>query len=241
MIQAYTDGVLAYDSRIDDYALLGLKTTTGLNKGGSAEIIMQPGHPAYNRFVSLRTVVEIYLDGALNFRGRALYPSDDFYNRRTITCEGELCFLRDGIMRPYVYQDGPSAIFKDVINLYNSQVEEFKRFVIGTVTVTDANNYIRLESESPEQTLDTVNKLLERVYRFYHQRGREASYKLVRSSQLQEQPGDRVRREPARLRPVGRQRRLCKRPRPLRCEGRGNRRAAYYRQRQQWPGLHPGL
>lgn len=162
MIQAYTDGVLAYDSRIDDYALLGLKTTTGLNKGGSAEIVMQPGHPAYNRFVSLRTVVEIYLDGVLNFRGRALYPSDDFYNRRTITCEGELCFLRDGIMRPYVYQDGPAAIFTDVINLYNAQVDEFKRFVVGTITVTDANNYVRLESESPEQIIDTVNKLLER-------------------------------------------------------------------------------
>ena len=162
MIQVYTDDLLAYDSRLEDYSLLGLTVTTGLNKGGTASIVMPQHHPAYNSFTSYKTVVTVYRDGLLLFRGRALYPTDDFYNRRTITCEGERCFLRDGVIRPYVYQDGPAAIFANVIELYNAQVDDFKRFKVGTVTVTDPNNYIRLESETAEPFSDVVDKLVER-------------------------------------------------------------------------------
>ena len=163
MIQVYADNTLVYDSRLEDHSLLGLTVTTALDKGGTASIVMPPRHPAYNIFSSYRTVVTIWRDGLLLFRGRALYPTDDFYNRRTITCEGERCFLRDGVMRaPYVFQDGPAAIFSNVIELYNAQVDAFKRFKVGTVTVTDPNNYIRLENENTEQTADVIDKLVER-------------------------------------------------------------------------------
>ena len=162
MIQVLADGNLAYDSRLPDYSLTQLKADVGLNKGGAAYITMPPEHPAFGAFTSYRTLVEIYRNGELKFRGRALYPSDDFLHRRTITCEGERCFLRDGVMRPYVYQDGPAAIFTDVITLYNAQVEAFKQFVVGEITVTDPNNYIRLESETAESIADTVDKLVER-------------------------------------------------------------------------------
>lgn len=163
MIQVYADNTLVYDSRLEDYSLLGLSVTTGLNKGGTAEIVMPPRHPGYNSFSSYKTIVTVYRDGLLIFRGRALYPTDDFFNRRTITCEGERCFLRDGILRaPYVYQDGPAAIFTEIIELYNAQVDAFKRFKVGTITVTDPNNYVRLENETTEQTADVIDKLVER-------------------------------------------------------------------------------
>ena len=162
MIQVHADGLTAYDNRLSVYELLKLNVTAGLNKGGTAEITMPPGHPAYDSFTSYRTIVEITRDRELLFRGRALYPADDFYNRRTITCEGERCFLRDAVMRPYLYQDTPAAIFADVIGIYNSQVEEPKQFLVGRVTVTDANDYVRLESENAEQVADTVNKLVGR-------------------------------------------------------------------------------
>jgi len=163
MLRIYADDQIVYDSRLAEYALIDLKTTVALNKGGTAEITMPPGHPAYNRFTSYKTIVTIYQDERLLFRGRALYPSDDFYRSRTITCEGERCFLRDAVMRPYLYQDGPAAIFEHIIGLYNAQVEEAKQFRVGTVTATDPNNYIRLESESAEQVADTIDKLVKRV------------------------------------------------------------------------------
>lgn len=162
MIQAYADDALVYDSRQDRYKLLALKTTKGLNKAGTATLQMQPGHPAYNLFISYRTVVTIYKDNVLKFRGRALYPADDFYKRRTITCEGERGFFRDGVMRPYILQDSPAAIFEVVLNAYNAQVEAFKQFKLGRVTVTDPNNYIRLESSKAEKISATIDKLVER-------------------------------------------------------------------------------
>ena len=162
MIEVLADGMTAYNSRLTDYALLGLKVTNALNKGGTAEITMPPGHPAYGAFVNYKTIVELYRDGELLFRGRALYPADDFYSRRTITCEGERCFLQDAVMRPYLYQDDPASIFSDVIGIYNSQVEQPKQFQVGEVTVTDPNDYVRLESENAEQVGDTIDKLVER-------------------------------------------------------------------------------
>lgn len=162
MIEVYADGVTVYDSRLEEYALSGLTVTTGLNKGGTAELIMPPGHPGYDSFVSYKTIVEVYRDGELLFRGRALYLSDDFYNCRTVTCEGERCFLRDSLMRPYLFQDTPAAIFAELIAWHNTQVEAAKQFKVGTVTVTDVNDYVRLESQSAEQIADALDKLVER-------------------------------------------------------------------------------
>ena len=90
--------------------------------------------------------MEIYRDGELRFRGRALYPMDDYNNIRTVVCEGELCFLQDAISRPALYQTTPQAIFESLVAKYNAQVDDFKRFKVGDVTVTDPNDYIRLES-----------------------------------------------------------------------------------------------
>lgn len=162
-IEVYADEQLVYDNRLEDLALLGLEVENNIKKAGMAELVMPPGHPSYNSFVAYRTVVEVYRNDALLFRGRSLHPADDFYNRRTITCEGERGFLQDGTMRPYLYQDGPAAIFADVIGRYNAQVEAFKQFVVGEVNVTDPNNYIRLESDKAEQIADTIDKLVERV------------------------------------------------------------------------------
>ncbi len=162
MIQVYAGSNLVYDSRLPGYELLDLTVHNVLNKGGTAELTMPPGHPAYNYFTSYKTLVTIYKDNRLLFRGRALYPTDDFYNRRTITCEGERCFLRDGVHRPYMYQDAPDVIFGWVLEAYNAQVDAEKRFVVGEVTVTDPNNYIRLEAEKAEQFSDTIDKLVDR-------------------------------------------------------------------------------
>lgn len=159
MIQVFADGVLTYDSRLTRLDLLGLKTTIGLNVGGTAEITMPMGHPAYNSYISHRTLVTIYRDGKLRFRGRSLYNADSFYGQRTITCEGELCFLRDSISRPESYSSTPERILRALINAHNAQVDDFKQFTLGTVTVPDET--IKLPVENAETTLATVNKLLE--------------------------------------------------------------------------------
>lgn len=161
-VVVYADGQLVYDSLLEEYDLAGLKSTHGLNVAGTAEIIMQRAHPAYNAFIPYRTIVDIYRDGKRRFRGRALYTAENFYGQRTVTCEGELCFLRDSINRPYKYEATPRSCFVTILNAHNAAVEPEKQFKVGDVTVTDAEAYIKLESDKAETTLDTLNKLVER-------------------------------------------------------------------------------
>lgn len=160
MIQLYVDERLVFDSRVKATALLGLSAQLGLNKGGAATIVLPPGHAAYNDFVSYRSIVTIYRDGVLRFRGRALYPTDDFTLQRTITCEGERCFLRDGVHRPYKYQDSPATIFRSIIEMYNAQVEAFKQFVVGTIDGIDTG-LVALENEDAEPCSSVLDKLID--------------------------------------------------------------------------------
>ena len=163
MVQVYADGVLIHDTNVLGTELLGLEATVSVKRAGTAEIVMPAGHPAYNAFVSRRTEVTIYRSGRLLFRGRALYPSDVFDVSRTITCEGERGFLRDAVLQPFLYQADPRVIFSDVIRQYNEQVDGFKRFEVGAVTVTDPNGYIRIERENAELVSDVIDALVERV------------------------------------------------------------------------------
>lgn len=161
-LQLFTDDTLAYDSRLEEYALVGLKTTGGLNKGGTAEIIMPPGHPAYNSFLSYRTLVTLEENGVKKFRGRALYPTDDIYNCRTIICEGERCFFRDAILMPHSWLTigiSPAQFFGELIDLYNAEVDEFKRFTVGTVTVDSVVNILK-EVEKPVLFADFLDEIV---------------------------------------------------------------------------------
>lgn len=167
MIQVFADDALVYDSRLESHKLLGLSYRTGVNTSGTATIKMPPEHPAFDSFVSYRTLVTVYRDGRLLFRGRALAPLDDFQKNRTITCEGERGFFLDTVQEPYLYQDSPANIFASVIAAHNAQTDSFKQFVAGTVTVTDANDYVRIESSSAEQTSDVLDKLVERCGGFF--------------------------------------------------------------------------
>lgn len=162
MIQVFADGEMVFDSRLDSKRILALTYTTGLNKSGTATLMLPPAHQSYNGFISYRTQVQIYKDKKMVFNGRALTHDDDFFNRRTITCEGERGYFRDAVMRPYQYEQDPATIFKSIIEIYNAQVDEFKRFKVGKVTVTDPNSYIRLESTKAEQVSEVIDKLVER-------------------------------------------------------------------------------
>lgn len=162
-VSVYADGECIYNPILDGYELLELEATVGVNMAGTASIVMPASHPAYDRFVNLRTIITIELDGELIFRGRVLYHADDWNRNRTLTCEGERCFFCDSVLEPYLYQTDPATIFSDLIRRHNSQVDDFKQFSVGTVTAKDPNGYVRLECESAEQISDVLDKLVERV------------------------------------------------------------------------------
>lgn len=164
MIRVYADDLLVYAPELPKYALIDLRATVSATTSGTATIVMPPNHPALEWFTAYKTVVTIYRNNVLLFRGRALYEATDVYNCKTITCEGERGFLNDTVIRPYLYQDSPEAIFSALITEHNAQViDQAKRFTVGTVTAQDSNDYVRLESGTAERTADVLAKLVERV------------------------------------------------------------------------------
>lgn len=154
------DEVLLYDDTLEDYHIGKGVISLEAGKAGSFEFSVFPGHFYYDNFVELRTVVTVYKDNRIVFRGRVLNAQADYYNNLVLTCEGELTFLQDSIVRPYVYSGTAAALLKKFIDEHNAAVDEFKRFKVGTVTVS-AGNIARSNSEYEDTASNMTSRLLE--------------------------------------------------------------------------------
>lgn len=160
MYQIYADDTLIYDSTLSDYKIGKGNVTLEANKSGSFTFSLYPDHFYYDRFVRLKTVITVYKSGKIIFRGRILSDVTDYWNNKVLTCEGELGFLQDSIIRPFEFSGTPTDLFVKFIEEHNSQVDEFKRFNIGTVTVVDSNNYIARSNSKYETALANMNSRL---------------------------------------------------------------------------------
>lgn len=160
MYKIFADDTLIYDSTDEEYKISKGLVVHETNKSGSFTFSVYPDHFYYDRFVKLKTIIRVYKSGKINFRGRILNDVSDYWNNKVITCEGELGFLQDSIIRPFSFTGTPEALFKRFIEEHNSQVDAFKRFKIGTVTVVDANDYITRENTEYESTIDNLNNRL---------------------------------------------------------------------------------
>lgn len=160
MYKIYADKTLIYDSTIDDYKIVKGSVTLETNKSGSFTFSVYPDHFFYDSFVRLKTVITVYKSNKIIFRGRILNDVTDYWNNKVITCEGELGFLQDSIIRPFSFNGTPEALFERFINEHNSQVDDFKKFKIGKVTVVDPNNYIARSNSDYESTLSNLNSRL---------------------------------------------------------------------------------
>lgn len=134
IIRAYVDDELLYDSRSPSLAVYKLSCLMSLDKGGTAAIGLPPGHPGYGWGIWYRSIIRITRDDKTVFRGRLLYPVDDMRGNRELIIEGERCLLRDAVVRPQTLTGKPSAMFRRVLTIYNSQVDSFKSFYPGVIT-----------------------------------------------------------------------------------------------------------
>nr|DAZ16864.1 MAG TPA: tail protein [Caudoviricetes sp.] len=160
MYQVYCDGQLLHDPRLQEYQLLSPSLSLELNKTGSFTFTQYPNHPMAGLVQKLKSVIEVKKDGVVLFRGRPLSSKEGFYRQQDYTCEGELAFLLDSRVRPFEMAGGVTELFTYLINQHNEQVDETKRFQVGTVTVTDPNDYINRSNVTYETTWDILNTRL---------------------------------------------------------------------------------
>ena len=162
MYKIFADDTLIYDSTVEDYKIGKGSGTLETNKAGSFTFSVYPEHFFYDRFVKKKTVIKVTKSDRVLFRGRVLDDRDDMWKRREIVCEGELNFLQDSLIRPYTFNGTPEEVFQKFVTEHNAQVDEFKRFKVGQVTVYDPNDYIARSNSNYENTLKNLtSRLLE--------------------------------------------------------------------------------
>lgn len=164
MYRVLCDGLPIYDLRDEELVLIDPKLTLEVNKAGSFEFKMPPNHPQYNLPVKMRSVIQVFQDDVEIFSGRPIEQKTDFYNRKFISCEGQLAYLNDSIQRPAEYHDKTvRGYLETLIANHNSQVDESKQFKVGIVTVKDNNDslyrYTNYNSTLQEIKEDLVDDL----------------------------------------------------------------------------------
>lgn len=167
MYRVYAGENLILDTKtVDRFPITEAKLQFELNKTGSFNFVIHSSHPFYNSLNKLKTIIKVYQDDDVIFRGRILNDESEFYNIKQVTCEGELAFLLDSIIRPFASDDKqwagtPREFLEKVINEHNSQVEEEKQFKVGNVTVfaEDSDNIYCSESDY-KNAWETINEKL---------------------------------------------------------------------------------
>ena len=144
----------------EDYCLLSFKLSLAMGKAGSLTMEVPRTNPAKDHIACLTDEVIFYRNGIELFRGRAITAQGDFNRTGTLECEGILAYLYDTWYPPYDFKGSPSDLIADVLVNHNAKVEERKRLYVGTITVTDPNDYISRSNQDYSRCLDVLQDKL---------------------------------------------------------------------------------
>lgn len=148
MYSVYLDGGLPlYEPRIsNEYYLINPVLSQTENIPSQLTFSITANHPNASQISRLASRVLVYRDDSLIWVGRPLESETDLFNTTKWICEGALAYLCDTIMRPFEFQGTPTDFLENILNNHNSQVNQNQMIQLGTVTVTDPNNYINRSS-----------------------------------------------------------------------------------------------
>lgn len=160
MYQVHCDNFLLYNDQLEGYEIFNPKVELELNQIGSFDFTIYNTHPNFDKLKRLKSIIRVYQDDFLLFRGRILDDEEGFYNEKTVECESELAFLVDSIQRPYDFTGTPAELFTQFITSHNAQVDADKQFKVGNITVTDPNDYISRSDSEYLNTFESIQKKL---------------------------------------------------------------------------------
>lgn len=144
----------------EDYCLLSYKLSLAMGVAGSLTVEIPYTNPAKDDIACLTDEIIFYRNNVEIFRGRAITAQGDFNRTGTLECEGILAYLYDTWYPPYDFKGRPSDLIADVLDKHNAKVEERKRLYVGTITVTDPNDYISRSNQDYSRCLDVLQDKL---------------------------------------------------------------------------------
>lgn len=166
MYKIYADDVLIYDDTSSDTHLKVVSPNLSLedNCAGSLKITIPPGNAGYDTIQRMITEIKVTKDDNEIWSGRVLQESKDFWNRRSLVCEGELAYFNDTVQPPHSYSyAGPYGVKNyliDLITNHNQHVSEDKRFGVDpSMMVVTVYGRITVDTNY-EKTIECINNLI---------------------------------------------------------------------------------
>ncbi len=167
------DGLTIYDPRLTDRTIYSVKTHLAVGEAGSMSFSVPPNHPHADKLKKLRGRLELTSDGVTLWRGRILDDLAAFDGVRNIEAEGQLACLNDSIVPPFnfpedyeedaAYEKAENVVqfwLEKLIDSHNEQVSAEQQIRLGSVTVTDPNNYIARRCEDYQTTWACITSRL---------------------------------------------------------------------------------
>ena len=124
----------------------------------------------YGQIQPLKTQIEVVntKTNDIIFKGRVYMPTDDMasdgLHSTSFVCQSEMGYLTDSVSRHVEWRGSPRNLLTSILNWHNSQVEEFKKFQLGVVEVTDPNDFQYLYLSATRNTYDEIqDKIIDRL------------------------------------------------------------------------------
>lgn len=148
MYQIRCDGDILHDNREDTLTVYNPKLNLEVNKAGGLSFTIYDSHPYFKSIQKLKSIVEVFKNGKVIFKGRVMSDSQRFNKEKNIECEGKLACFNDSVFRSFDFKGSPTLLWEQVLDNHNKQVSDFQKFKMGVMSVSDPNDYINRSSES---------------------------------------------------------------------------------------------
>lgn len=127
------------------------------------DFTIYPKNPGYDLMKKMISNVRLYDNDELIFSGRILdienYMNDNGEHGKSVSCEGDLGFLRDTVQRYHKLSNSAiDSVLKTILNDYNSHSDNSKKIYIGNVTLS-VRKYREWEW-GYSNTLETIQNLI---------------------------------------------------------------------------------
>lgn len=177
--QYVNKNICFYDDSIPekDYIVFSPELEKEVGTSGSLSFVLPPTNIGYDDISRDACELVCYKNGDEIWRGRILNDDSDFYNQRSIKCEGQLSYLNDAIIprgnygspdNPLPYDQLLSNIVLGIYNAKNGNNDinsndysgpyDKRIFLSSFPTQTPAGKYIEIDNDKP---LDIVNTICE--------------------------------------------------------------------------------
>lgn len=166
-----SEPIMIHSPLMNDIKIESNSLKRGINAIHSFAFSIYPNNPGFGLIkplVSLIDVTDTLTDRKV-FEGRVLLPEEDFSEDETFmfsyTCESQEGYLRDSIQSYKKIKGTAKSILEYVIDVHNKQVEPYKQFKVGNVTVKNKSEDTYYYLDDSSNTWDTIQeKLLDRGY-----------------------------------------------------------------------------